>query len=232
MKKKIVAAGTVIILIAAVLYVLCRSDSSFNLYKRYQLHRFAREYMEANYPDFELKNIDVFYDNAQNYYIVDCKSDNETLTLNYDSNLEMEFDVYYNEKYTSAATQYQDNLAEELAAYLDENGIPCDHIDVYVDLDDADKRKIVYENASIANERIECIITYVLGDDGVIMDKYEFAELVRKAAGCVYEKVGDKATISSLRIKYDYDETKVASISWSKRMEKMSISELADEIKY
>ena len=64
------------------------------------------------------------------------------------------------------------------------------------------------------------------------MDKYQYAEYARKVANCVYREIGDDARIDNLVIKYDYDETKIASISWSRRMEEMSISEIADEIKY
>ena len=230
--RKLIAAAAVVLVILMLGYMLFVYDSGANFYKKFRVRSYAKSYVTKNYPDFSLEEITVSYDRALNYYIADCKSGKDVITLNYNPSLFMEFDCYYNEKYTAAATAYQEKMEKRLSKALKDRSLECDSVSVYVDLDSADKKNIVYNDAKIKNERIECIITYVSKENEKVMDKYEFAALVRSVASCIYGEIDDDAQISALKVKYDYDDTKVASILWSRRMEKMSDAELAEEIKY
>lgn len=232
-KRKLIVAAIVAIVIIAVGDLLFVHDSGLNFYKKIKVKNYAESYITKSYPDFNLKDIDVHYDKALNYYIADCENDSgSVITLNYSPTLFMEFDCYYNEKYTAVAVKYQKETEEKFAKALSESALDCDTVTVYVDLNASDKENIVYNNAGIENERIECVLTYVRKDGEAVLDKYQLADLARDSAKVIYESIDKDAQISSLKIKYDYDETKVASILWSTRMEEMSLAEIAEEIKY
>ncbi len=231
-KRRLIAAGITILIILTVGYMLFIHDSGLNFYKKLEIKGLAKEYISKNYPDFKLSDVEVRYDKALNYYVVDCLSENDTITLNYNIDLFMEFDCYYNEKYTSEAVKYNTMMEKKFSEALKAENIECDNIAVYVDLNAIDKNHIVYEDAAIKNERIECIITYIRDKSEPVLDKYELAELSRDAAKCIYSQIDADTKISTLKIKYDYDETKIASIFWSHRMDDMSLVEIAEEIKY
>ncbi len=232
-KRKLIAAGVIVLVMVAIFDWLFIHDSGLNFYKKTKVKNYAESYITKSYPDFKLKDIDVHYDKALNYYIADCENDSEeVITLNYSPTLFMEFDCYYNEKYTAVAVKYQKETEEKFAKALSDSGLDCDTVTVYVDLNASDKENIVYNDAGIENERIECVLTYVKKDGEAVLDKYQFADLARDSAKVIYGSIDKDAQISSLKIKYDYEETKVASILWSRRMEEMSLAEIAEEIKY
>lgn len=232
-KRRLIAAGVIVLVVIAVFDWLFVHDSGLNFYKKTKVKNYAESYITKSYPDFHLKDIDVHYDKALNYYIANCENDSgSVITLNYSTTLFMEFDCYYNEKYTAAAIKYQKEAEEKFAKALSESGLDCDTVTVYVDLNASDKENIVYNDAEIKNERIECVLTYVRKDGETVLDKYLLADLARDSAEVIYKNIDSDAQISSLKIKYDYDETKIASILWSTRMEKMSLAEIAEEIKY
>ena len=232
-KRKLIAAAIIVLVIVAVFDWLFVHDSGLNFYKKTRVKNFAESYITKSYPDFHLKDIDVHYDKALNYYIANCENDSgSVITLNYSTTLFMEFDCYYNEKYTAEAVRYQKETEEKFAKALSESGLDCDTVTVYVDLNASDKQDIVYNNAEIKNERIECVLTYVRKDGEAVLDKYQLADLARDSAKVIYKSIDQDAQISSLKIKYDYDETKIASVLWSRRMEEMSLAEIAEEIKY
>ncbi len=217
-----------------ILYLLLVRDNSLNFRKRNKVRLYAEAYIADTYPDFDLKSITTSYNKELNYYIADCHdADGSVITLNYNTDLVMDFDSYYNEKYTDAKTDYQSAMEDKLKTALENSGIPCDSIAVYVELDTSDKNNIVHNNGRIEGERIECFITYVRKEGESVLNKYEFAELGRSVSKCIYAEL-DKGTarIATLKIKYDYDETQVASLSWNRRMDEMSLAEISEEIKY
>ncbi len=231
-KRRIIAIIAAAIAVFAVYYLLFVCDSSLNLYKKARIKSYAESYVSKNYPLFKLEKAEVSYDRALGCYVADCRTSNGDIVLNYNSELFMEFDCYYNEKYTSAAVKYQSEAENRLGKALKNAGLKFDSVTVYIDLDAADKENIVYRNAEIKNERLSCTVTYVRAEGDAVWDKNEFAKVARDTAKSIYNEIGDDAQIASLKIKYDYDDTKLASISWSKLMNDMTLDEIAAEIKY
>lgn len=231
-RRHITALGIIAVIILGIYYALFVLDSPFNFYKKIRIENYAEEYIAENYPDFKAKNVTVSYDSAFQQYVADCIGEDMTISLNYSGSFFMEYDEYYNEKYTAKAIQYQNNAEAVISEALSARGIAFDSVSVFVDLNASEKKDIVFNDTDITNGKIECTVTLVRDGGEEIMNKYALAEYSMSVADCVYNSTADFATISDLEIKYDYDTYKLATLSWSKRMNDMSIYEIANEIKY
>ena len=233
MRRRYVSAIVIIALIVlGVYYAFFVFDSPFNFYKKIKIENYAEDYMEQNYPDLKLKRVSVSYDGALKQYVASCVSKDATYALNYSGSFMMEYDNYYNEKYTAKAISYQEKTKSDLAEALSSDEIPFSSVTVFVNLTDSQKKSIVFEDAEIKNGKIDCIVTLKRENSEPVMSKYELAEYSKDVADCIYSSVGESADIAGLTIKYDYDKYGLAELSWNKRMESMSLYEIANEIKY
>ena len=218
-------------MICLLLYFFAIRDSVLNIYKKCQIDNDATAYINKNYPDFKLSEVDVRYDRELNFYVAECKSDSDTIVLQYAPNLSMELDCYYDSIYAEEALKYQEDMEKKLASALKDAGIECDAISVYVSLNAADKDNLVFKGEEIKNERIDCYIEYEQAKNESTMKDTEFAQLSKDVASCIYDAISDKTSIETLEIKYISLSNRHSAISWDNRMEKMSVDELADEIK-
>lgn len=233
MRRRYLSAIVIIALIVlGVYYAFFVIDSPFNFYKKIKIENYAEDYMEQNYPDLKLKRVSVSYDSALKQYVADCVSKDMTVSLNYSGSFLMEYDNYYNEKYTAKAVSYQEKTKVALADALSSDEIPFSTVTVFVHLTESQKKSIVFDDAEIKNGKIDCIVTLKRENSEKVMTKYELAEYSKTVADCIYSSVGDSADVAGLTIKYDYDKYGLAELSWSKRMESMSLYEISNEIKY
>ena len=233
MRRRYLSAIVIIaFIVLGVYYAFFVIDSPFNFYKKIKIENYAEDYMEQNYPDLKLKRVSVSYDSALKQYVADCVSKDMTVSLNYSGSFLMEYDNYYNEKYTAKAVSYQEKTKVALADALSSDEIPFSTVTVFVHLTESQKKSIVFDDAEIKNGKIDCIVTLKRENSEKVMTKYELAEYSKTVADCIYSSVGDSADVAGLTIKYDYDKYGLAELSWSKRMESMSLYEISNEIKY
>ncbi len=231
-RRYVIAILIIAIIVLGVYYAFFVLDSPFNFYKKIKIENYAEEYIEENYPDLELKRVSISYDSALRQYVANCVGKDKAVSLNYSGSFLMEYDNYYNERYTAKAIAYQEKMKADLSDALSSDKIPFNDVTVFVSLTESQKKGIVFDNAEIKKGKIDCIVTLKRENNEAVMSKYELAEYSKSVADCIYSSASESADIAELVIKYDYDKYGLAELTWSKRMESMSMYEIANEIKY
>lgn len=231
-KRYLTAAAVALAVIFGIAYFFFILDSPVNFYKKIRIEKYAEKYIEQNYKDFDIAKIKVSYDNILKQYTADCIGSKNTVTLCYSGDFLMEYDAYFNEKYSQKAVKFQEKTKNEISSALNSSNIPFDSVSVFLNISESDKKKAVFSDKEIENGKFDCTVTLKRKDDQPVMDKYELAEYSVSLAECIYASVDKSSNITNLIIRYDYDKYGLAELSWNTRMENMSIYEISNEIKY